>query len=80
MPGQQHLLVLIQESISGHGGVEGKSPADFCQCAASSGHSPQILGRGHLERGSRPLLCLQFPSGCLVSVNHPTKTNTAGKG
>lgn len=60
-------------------GVEGESPADFCQCAASSGPSPQTLGRGHLERGSCPLLCLQFPSGCLVSVNHPTKANTAGK-
>lgn len=79
VPGQQHLLVLIQGSVSDCGGVEGESPADFCQCATSSGPSPQILGRGHLERGSCSLLCLQFPPGCLLSVNHPTKANTAGK-
>lgn len=86
-PGSSTLLVLIQESVSVSGGVEGESPADFCQCAASSGPSPQILEniclyiplRGHLERDSCPLLCLQFPSSCLVSVNHPMKANTAGK-
>lgn len=73
LPRQQHLLVLFQ------GSVQVAAVERRVEVRLTSASVPQILGRGHLQRGSCPLLCLQFLSGCLVSVNHPTKANTAGK-
>lgn len=58
----------------------GEGPAGSCKRAAALALLCKYWAGGRPERGSCPLLCLPFPSGCLVSVNHPVKANSGGEG